>query len=246
MKQLLLSIHDVTPLHGPRIARLEAALAQATGRDAAWAMLVVPDFHGRAPIAGDRTFHAWLRARAAAGVEMLLNGWSHRDPAPATWAGRHMTAGEGEFAALAQGEAARRMRDGRRLLEDILGTPVTGFVAPAWLYNDGARAALAQEGFALAEDHWRVWRPTDGATLARGPVITWASRTRARMASSLAFSAVAPALLRPLRVARVACHPHDADHPRLVAELGRVGRTLAQRRRLGRYAELTTRQPPTR
>lgn len=246
MKQLLLSIHDVAPPHAARIARLEEALAAATGTDAGWAMLVVPDFHGRAPIAGDRGFHAWLRARAVAGVEMLLHGWSHLDPAPTSWAGRHMTAGEGEFAALAQAEAARRMRNGRRLLEDILGAPVAGFVAPAWLYSAGARAALAEEGFALAEDHWRVWRPADNATLARGPVITWASRTRARMASSLAVSAVAPLLLRPVRVARLACHPHDADHPRLVAELGRVGRALAQRRQLGRYAGLAARARPAR
>lgn len=239
MKQLILSIHDVAPPHAERIARLEAVLAAITGGEARWAMLVVPDFHGRAPILGDRSFQAWLRARADAGVEMMLHGWSHRDPAPATWRGRHMTAGEGEFATLAQGEAARRMRDGRHLLEDILGRPVTGFVAPAWLYSAGAKAALAQEGFRLAEDHLRVWRPADGAVLARGPVVTWASRSRGRMASSLAFSAVAPLLLRPLHVARVACHPHDADHDRLVAELGRVGRTFAQQgRRFGRYADL--------
>ncbi len=239
MKQLLLSIHDVTPPHAERIARLEEALLAVTQGEARYAMLVVPDFHGRAPIAGDRAFQAWLRARAAAGVEMLLHGWSHRDPAPATWAGRHMTAGEGEFAALARPEAARRMREGRRLLEDMLGTPVTGFVAPAWLYSPGARAALAEEGFALAEDHLRVWRPDNGAILARGPVVTWASRSRARMASSLAFGAVAPLLLRRLRVARVACHPQDADHPRLVAQLGWVGRAFVQQgRRPGRYADL--------
>ena len=157
-----------------------------------------------------------------------------------------MTAGEGEFATLAQGEAARRMRNGRRLLEDILGRPVTGFVAPAWLYSRGAKAALAEEGFALAENHLRVWRPTDNATLARGPVITWASRSPARMASSLVVSAAAPLLLRPLRAARVACHPHDAEHPRLTVELGRVGRAFAQRRRLGRYGELSAGQPPAR
>jgi hypothetical protein len=228
------------------VARLEDVLARATGADAGWAMLVVPDFHGRAPIAGDRAFQSWLRARAAAGVEMLLHGWSHRDPAPATWAGRNMTAGEGEFAALTQTEAARRMRDGRRLLEDILGAPVAGFVAPAWLYGAGSRAALATQGFALAEDHLRVWRPADDATLARGPVITWARRSRARMASSLAVSALAGVITAPFRVARVACHPRDADHPRLRAELSRVSRTLANRRRLGRYGDLTGEAPLAR
>ncbi len=90
-----------------------------------------------------------------------------------------MTAGEGEFAALPPRRGAgpddprprrRRGRDGRA---------AAGFIAPAWLYSDGARAALADAGFALAEDHFRVWRPADGAVLARGPVVTWASRSRA-------------------------------------------------------------------
>lgn len=242
MRRLLLSLHDVTPAHHERIARLEGILAAAAERDAAWALLVVPDFHSRAPVAGDRSFVAWLRARAAAGCEVFLHGWSHRDEAEhsgaAAWKARRMTAGEGEFLGLSQAEARRRMHDGRALLEDIVGAPLAGFIAPAWLYGPGAVAALAAERFALAEDHWRVWSPATGTTLARGPVVTYASRTPARIRSSLLWSRAATTLLRPLPAVRLAVHPHDVDAPALTAEAARAIGAFALRRRLGRYRDL--------
>lgn len=238
MKRLLLSIHDVTPAHGGHIARLEAEIAAITGGSATYAMLVVPDFHGRAPIVGNATFRAWLRARSAAGVEMLLHGWSHRDDAPTGFRARHMTAAEGEFANLPHAEATRRLTAGRALLQDILGAPVTGFVAPAWLYSAAAKAAVADLGFRVAEDHMRVWSPVDGRVLARGPVVSYASRSPARMWSSLAWSRVATTLLGGLGAARVALHPGDVGEPRLVAELRRAIGALLERRQLGRYDAL--------
>ncbi len=245
MKRLLLSIHDVTPAHSERIARLEAGIAEAVNGSANYAMLVVPDFHARAPIVGDRAFHAWLRARADAGVEMLLHGWFHQDRAThtgaAAWKAKHMTAGEGEFLGLSLADATARLRDGRKLLEDIIGRAVTGFVAPAWLYGAGARSALADEGFALAEDHMRVWSPASGALLARGPVVSYASRSRGRILSSLAWSRVATTALAGLRTARVALHPHDVDVPALGRESRRAIRAFLLDRSLGRYDALRPR-----
>ena len=245
MKRLLLSVHDVTPAHTDRIARLEAGIAEWTGDSARYAMLVVPDFHGRAPIVGDATFGAWLRARADAGVEMLLHGWFHRDDGAhhgaAAWKAKHMTAGEGEFLGLNAREATRRLRDGRALLEDVLGRAVTGFVAPAWLYGEGARAALAAEGFGQAEDHMRVWSPASGAVLARGPVVSYASRSRSRILSSLAWSRAATTLLAGLDTVRVALHPHDVDVPALGRESGRAVRGFLRDRELGRYDLLAAR-----
>lgn len=242
MKQLLLSIHDVTPAHSERIARLEAMIAGATGGVATCAMLVVPDFHGRAPIAGDRAFQAWLRSRADAGVEMLLHGWFHRDRSQhsgaAAWKAKHMTAGEGEFLGLSRADATRSLRDGRALLEDILGRAVTGFVAPAWLYGEGARAALADEGFAAAEDHMRVWSPATGAVLAKGPVVSYASRSRGRILSSLAWSRVATSALARMRTVRLALHPHDVDVPALTRESRRAIQAFLIDRHLGRYDSL--------
>jgi predicted deacetylase len=115
---------------------------------------------------------------------------------------------------------------------------VAGFVAPAWLYGDGARSALAKAGFATAEDHMRVWRPATGEAVARGPVITWASRSRARIASSVAVAALAPRALHGQRVARVAVHPGDTGVPRLLASIDRTLSAMARDRLLSRYTDL--------
>ena len=39
----------------------------------------------------------------------------------AAFKAKHMTASEGEFLGLTRAEAARRMADGRKLIEDIIG-----------------------------------------------------------------------------------------------------------------------------
>jgi hypothetical protein len=147
-----------------------------------------------------------------------------------------MTASEGEFLGLSRAEAAERITEGRNLLENVIGRAIDGFVAPAWLYGEGALEALHDAGVSVAEDHLRVWSPASGKQLARGPVITWASRTRMRLASSLA----AAAILRhaPLEVLRIGVHPPDVRHPALLASIeATLGR--ARRSRVpGRYSDL--------
>lgn len=239
---LLASIHDVGPRFEAQVDRLAERLDRLLGGPR-FAMLVVPDHWDEAPLAGAPAFARKLRGWSDAGIEMFLHGWRHRDDQ--VHAGRiarvraqHMTAGEGEFLGLARDEAARRMQAGRSVIEEAIGRPVAGFIAPAWLYGDGARAALADEAFALAEDHLRVWQPGSGRILARGPVVTWASRSRARIASSLAFAAVAPVLLAPLPVVRVAVHPGDTGVPALLDSIDATVGHFARRRRAGRYADL--------
>jgi predicted deacetylase len=173
---------------------------------------------------------------------MFLHGWSHRDDskhanARAAWKAKHMTAGEGEFLGLSQEEAARRLRAGRQVVEDAIGRPVAGFIAPAWLYGPGAHAAVRAERFPLAEDHMQVWNPASGAVLARGPVITWASRSRARIRSSLGFAALARVALQPLRTVRIAVHPGDAHVPALRASIDKTFAAFSGRR-AAHYSDL--------
>ena len=241
-RRLLASIHDVSPRFQDAVDRLADRLAGHLGGPR-FAMLVVPDHWGEAPIEGDRAFHARLRDWHAAGVEMFVHGWFHRDEARhpggvAAFKARHMTAGEGEFLGLDHGAALQRMRDGKALIEDILGAPTTGFVAPAWLYGDGAMAALADAGFPIAEDHMRVWSPATGRTLARGPVITWASRSRARIASSLFFAGIARHALRPMKTVRIAVHPGDVSVPSLLDSIDATVSRLSAGRMPGRYQDL--------
>lgn len=236
-KLLLSSIHDVSPRFEREVDELAALIERATG-STRFAMLVVPDHWDTAPIAHNPPFQRRLRGWADAGIEMFLHGWRHRDDAPSGFKARHLTAGEGEFLHLDRAEAERRLVEGRKLLEDAIGRPISGFVAPAWLYGPGAHEALRDLRFPLAEDHFRVWRPTDGTVLARGPVISWASRSRGRIASSLLFAGLARTALRPQRVVRVALHPGDTGVAPLLASIDRTLRRFARTHRPAGYAEL--------
>jgi predicted deacetylase len=238
---LLASIHDVGPRFESEVDRLVDRLERHVG-PGRFAMLVVPDHWGEAPLADAPAFAARLRRWSDSGVEMFLHGWSHRDDSAhdgaAAWKAKHMTAGEGEFLGLDGAEATRRLRAGRSVVEDAIGRPVAGFIAPAWLYGPGARAAIADEGFPLAEDHMRVWDPATGAVLARGPVITWASRSRGRIASSIAFAALARVALQPLRTVRIAVHPGDAHVPALLRSIDATFAAFGGRK-AAHYAELS-------
>lgn len=237
MKRLFASIHDVSPRFEGEVDRLLDHLAPHVGRRLA--MLVVPDHWSSAPITP--AFARRLRGWSDEGIEMFVHGWTHRDDsrhagAAAGFKAKHMTAGEGEFLGLTHAEALRRMRRGKALVEDITGRAATGFIAPAWLYSDGARAALADAGFALAEDHARVWRP-GGGVVARGPVITWASRTRMRQLSSLAAAGALRHALQPTRNVRIAVHPGDTG---VASLLDSIAATFAafRRHRPAAYADL--------
>lgn len=239
--RLLLSIHDVGPRFEAEVDRHADRFA-AAGIGHRFAMLVVPDHWGEAPLKGSG-FATRLRQWASLGVEMFVHGWFHRDEARHRgpldrFRARHMTAGEGEFLGLDTTEAARRMTDGRNLIEDIIGAPVAGFIAPAWLYGDGARTALTQNRFAIAEDHMRVWSPTTGATLARGPVITWASRSRGRILSSLLAARLLRHALRPAPVVRMAVHPGDMHVGALVRSIDRTLAQLMKSHQPARYRDL--------
>jgi predicted deacetylase len=236
---LLASIHDVSPRFESEVDRLIELLGPHVGTRLA--MLVVPNHWGDAPIVPRSAFAGRLRNWAEQGIEMFLHGFTHRDEARYSAAAdriraRFMTASEGEFLGLSSSDAAARIAKGRDLLEDVIGRSIDGFVAPAWLYGDGAREALVKSAMPLAEDHLRVWSPATGAELAWGPVITWASRTRTRLLSSLA----AAAALRhaPLEVLRIGVHPPDIRHPALVQSIGRTFTAARRKRRPARYGDL--------
>ena len=240
-KRLLASIHDVGPRFESEVDRLADLLGDVLGQ-ARFAMLVVPDHWGMAPLGEAAAFRSRLRGWADQGVEMFVHGWFHKDMAEhsglSSFKARHMTAGEGEFLGLSHDEAARRMAAGRALIEDAIGRPAAGFIAPAWLYGPGALTALAESGFSLAEDHLKVWDPRSGAVLARGPVVTWASRSVGRQLSSLGVAALARAAFHGLAVARIAVHPGDTTVPALLDSIRRTCASFAARRIVGRYADL--------
>jgi len=239
-RRLILSIHDVAPAFEAEIEQL-VELARPTAGDRI-AMLVVPHHWNSDPLVGGSAFAARLRGWSDRGYEMFLHGWSHRDDCQHAalrdrLKAKRMTAGEGEFLGIDRQEAQRRLRDGRRLVEDVIGREVAGFIAPAWLYGAAALEAIAEADFAIAEDHWRVWVPRTDRTLSCGPVMTWASRTPARLHSSLALAATMRTIPMPATM-RVAVHPPDARQPRLVKSIAATLATLGKSRPIAGYADL--------
>lgn len=241
-RRLLLSIHDVGPRFETEVDRLVEHVSRHVALEQL-AMLVVPNHWGDHPLIGGSPFASRLRSWSDRGVSLFAHGWYHRDDsrhagATSRFKARHMTAGEGEFLGLDHATALQRMTDGRALIEDISGKPVAGFVAPAWLYGPPTLAALGEAGFALAEDHMKIWSPQTGATLARGPVITWASRSQTRIASSLAVARLLPPLMQFSPVVRIAVHPGDAHVPALMFSIDNALRRVRRSHTPARYDDL--------
>lgn len=240
-RSLLASIHDVGPGSERQVDRLVGLLAD-TLQCSRFAMLVVPDYWAGHPIRPGTPFANRLKTWSESGIEMFVHGWYHRDSSlhrgMSGLKARFMTANEGEFLGLCYGEAARRMNDGQALVEDIIGRNVAGFIAPAWLYGSGALAALRDSNFELAEDHMKVWIPQTGRIVARGPVITWASRSTARTASSLAFAALARSVLHSQRTVRVAVHPGDVTRDSILSSIETTLRCFAKSRKVSSYRSL--------
>lgn len=240
--RLIACLHDVSPKHFDRVIEIDK-FYRDIGVGSRYAMLVVPDFCGRHKLSDHPEFAAWLRERADKGVEMFLHGCYHRDFTPAEDRSpllrlQYQFLGEGEFAALNKREALERLESGRRILQDILGTEIVSFVAPAWQYSRGARSALAAAGFRLAEDRASVWDPKTGVTLSRTPVIAYSSRSAVRRDLSISWSKAATRLLRGARLVRHALHPADFNDDKLIAEIERSLTELLGYRKLVSYRSL--------
>lgn len=232
--RLLVSIHDVTPALLPEC---EVLWAMSRAQGITPALLVVPDWHGRAPIAQSPSFIEWVRARAAEGAEIFLHGERHDEVGlPRSladhWRAVGRTAGEGEFLTLDAEAAYARMARGAALLRG-LGLEPVGFIPPAWLSRPGCWEAARRLDLRVGEDHRHVilvregeWRPTAN--------LCWSGRTPFRAIVSRAVVARQAAALRPGDTARVVFHPADLRHPAttagtrdvLAALLARGGRAV--------------------
>jgi uncharacterized protein len=214
------SIHDVAPPFRPEI---ELALEMAHAEGARPALLVVPDFHGEAPIGRDASFCEWLRGLQGDGHEVFLHGYSHqgsRSPGASSYfAQQVVSAGEAEMSGLSQDEVSERLDAGERALMDA-GLRVDGFVAPAWVSPRWLLPMLAARACAYTEDHLHVYAPSEARRRA-SLVLNYASRTPARLLSSVAFCRIATPLAA-LAPARIAIHPADMRHGLLRHEVRRL------------------------
>jgi uncharacterized protein len=219
--KLLVSLHDVTPFHLPRLLQAERLLADIGVTRVAY--LLVPRFHGRHDVARDADFASWCRARRSFDIEWVLHGWQHLE-APGEHAGerwadrlkrRWLTAGEGEFLSLGDEAARLALTAGRSAVLECVGVSPRGFVAPAWLFPSSLLSTLRDEGFEHTEDH-RFLYDLPRRLRMRCPVITWATRSRLRLTASLVGNRALFRQWRGVPLLRVAIHPADFTQPAVV------------------------------
>jgi predicted deacetylase len=229
---MCVSVHDVAPATWPQCQRLIAML-DALG-PLPLTLLVVPDFHHAGTVSADRHFVRALEERLARGDEVALHGYFHLDegPPPRTprdWIGRRMlTQSEGEFAALDEAHARRRLAAGMEMMRR-LGWPVRGFVAPAWLLSAGARAALAQLPLLYTTTRGGFYRLPDW-DFEPSSALTYSARSRWRRAMSKMLVEAQAAAARSRPLLRIALHPVDARHDGVVAHWrDLIERTLRER-----------------
>lgn len=212
--KLLVSIHDVTPVHAHAVHWLWDVCAR---RGITPALLVVPSWHGGWRIEEHPHFTAWLRDAQALGAEIFLHGERHDEfGAPRGWRDELRAVGrtdaEGEFLSLEHTAARNRIARGLQRLRAVGLRPV-GFVAPAWLARPGCHDVVAALGLHYSEDVSFIYLHGSGRRI-RAPVVRWSARNALRARISVAVAAVVSSLARSSSV-RVALHPADLTSARV-------------------------------
>ena len=222
MSALLITIHDVTPALAPRVDELWRL---CESRGVVPGLLVVPDWHGAAPIESDAAFVTSLKSRAAAGAEIFLHGERHDEIGlPRTFADSLRAFGktnrEGEFLTLDYDSARARIDRGISRLRALRLDPI-GFVPPAWLAKPATHTAVRDAGLRVSEDDHAIYTHAASKTIA-SPVVRWSGRGTARAYGSVLFERARWLLQRSEPVVRVALHPGDLAHPATAASLARA------------------------
>jgi hypothetical protein len=234
---LIVSIHDVAPPNLPAVKRLWQ-LCRNVG--AVPALLVVPDWHGHAPIEHDAEFLAWLRGAVADGAEILLHGERHDEIGrpralgdAVRAAGR--TAREGECLTLDAPELEALVARGLARLR-ALGFSAPGFVPPAWLMRADARPGIFAAGLSFTEDERAVYLA--GGRCLASPALRWSTRTAVRAHASVSVAGWRWHFQRGAPLMRIALHPGDLSHPAVARSVARALERWTADRRVQPYASL--------
>ena len=227
---LCVSIHDVAPATWPDCLRLVQAIRAVADIPLTW--LVVPHYHFRPERSAQ--MEACLDAALGRGDELCLHGYSHLDTEAqrgglrARFLRTVYTRREGEFAALDEAEARRRLDLGLAWFAARGWTP-DGFVPPAWLLGEGAWRALRGTDlqYTTTFSHFHCLK-SGQATLS--PSMVYAARNRSGRLLSPRVADATAALLARKPLVRFSLHPPDARYPDLVRHIqGVLERLLATR-----------------
>jgi predicted deacetylase len=213
--RIVVSVHDVSPATAAETARW---CADADALGVPLSLLVIPGPWRGTQLADEPGYAEVIRARIAAGDELVLHGWTHQagpEGSPVRRAvGRMVARGAAEFAALDENQATVRLSAGRAVLSE-LDLATDGFTPPGWLASPPAERALASAGFRYTTSHrgvrdLRTGRLHRGFALSHRPSGGLGERIGATVMRSLARRGAARAAL-----VRIALHPDDLHRPGL-------------------------------
>jgi uncharacterized protein len=227
---LCVAIHDVAPDTWTECLRLQQAVRAVADIPLTW--LVVPRYHGSEW--RSLACEAMLEKLAGQGHELVLHGYTHRDPAPVRgfgpgrWLRTAYTQREGEFAAIGRDEARRRIGLGLRWFQ-VRGWPVSGFVAPAWLLGPQAWLALREYPFRYTTTFTR-FHLLDQPRSQLAPALVYAARNVGGRILSPPLASSVAALSAAAPLVRLALHPRDAHYPALVRHAQHLIERLLVRR----------------
>jgi predicted deacetylase len=249
---LCVSIHDVAPATWPDCLRLVQAIRQVADIPLTW--LVVPHYHFRPE--NSPAMDACLNVALERGDELALHGYSHLDTEQnggglrSRFLRNVYTRREGEFAALTEQEAQRRLDLGLAWFA-ARGWEPTGFVPPAWLLGEGAWHALRASRFAYTTtfSHFHVLpaaragqdADNPGPQPVLSPSLVYAARNRSGRLLSPRVADATAAMLANSPLVRFGLHPPDARYPELVRHLQRTVERLLVRREAVTKAECARR-----
>lgn len=234
---LCVSIHDVAPDTWTECELLLQAVRAVADIPLTW--LVIPHYRGNR--ARSHQLESTLERMLAHGHELALHGYTHTDDGPAgagpvsALVRTVYTEGEGEFAAIDEQEARRRIELGLEWFRDR-GWPVSGFVAPAWLIGPDAWQAVHAFPF-LYTTTFTHFHLLAQKRQVFSPSLVYAARNKGgRVLSPVAASTVA-CLLKDAPLVRFSLHPRDAHYPALVRHAQRlIARLLDSRMPLTKAA----------
>jgi uncharacterized protein len=244
MKNLVVSLHDVSPLTQSLCEEILAQLGQLG--IAQTSLLVIPNHHQRAPISEDFAFQRWLGQKIESGHEPVLHGYFHQrqkqkdDSFRAKLTTEIYTAGEGEFFDLSTAEASARAKQG---LDDLafLQRKVVGFIAPAWLLGANAEVAIGGLGFLYTTRLGRV--QTFGRSQdIQSQSLVWSTRASWRAATSLAWNRYLALRLGSAPLIRIGIHPPDLQHSRVWDQVRRLAAETSRCRECVSYEKFVQHQ----
>jgi hypothetical protein len=202
MRPFLVCIHDVTPAYADETRLMLRDLTPLVGRRLS--LGVVPDWHGRWPLAAYPDYCRLVRQSAD---ELLLHGCVHqrqRGRGPVSL----LTDRSDEMNGLDREETRRAIECGQRLFAEAFGTTARGFLPPAWQRGH----VRSGDGNGLPLEHVLGFFFLESRTGRRVPLATWSWDCGrwgwlGHIGHGLGRLRQSPAR----RVAALAIHPRDLD-----------------------------------